>query len=159
MYDVNNGIVYINESEQRPALRAERAGTRGFRAPEVLLKLQQQSTKIDIWSVGVVLLCIMARRYPFFNSTTDDEALLEIATITGQGPIKQLGQQLGRFVDLKTPYIKEDSGMGWREAILVLHPQSNWSDELYDLLDILLTVDPTKRTTAKDALKLPLFKI
>eukprot|EP00835_Amoeboradix_gromovi_P001125 NODE_45_length_27728_cov_0.328387.p7 type:complete len:292 gc:universal NODE_45_length_27728_cov_0.328387:26482-27357(+) len=95
LYDVNNGTVYIDDAESRPALRAERAGTRGFRAPEVLLKWQFQTTKIDIWSVGVVLLCIMSKRYPFYHSTTDDEALLEIAMITGSRAIKDLGAVIG----------------------------------------------------------------
>eukprot|EP00834_Sanchytrium_tribonematis_P004296 NODE_203_length_12996_cov_1.033961.p6 type:complete len:291 gc:universal NODE_203_length_12996_cov_1.033961:3740-2868(-) len=97
LYDVNNEIVYIDETESRPSLRADRAGTRGFRAPEVLLRWQYQTTKIDVWSVGVILLCILAQRYPFFNSTTDDEALLEIATITGVKPIKELASQIGNF--------------------------------------------------------------
>ncbi len=97
LYDVNNGVVYVDDMESRPSLRADRAGTRGFRAPEVLLKWQQQSTKIDIWSVGVIMLCIMSKRYPFFHSTSDDEAFLEIATIVGAGPLKKLGKDLGIY--------------------------------------------------------------
>ena len=97
LYDFNQGVVYVDEQESRPGLRAERAGTRGFRAPEVLLKWQFQTTKIDVWSVGVILLCIMSKRYPFFHSTTDDEALLEIATIVGLKPIKEFGEKIGNF--------------------------------------------------------------
>lgn len=33
-----------------------RAGTRGFRAPEVLLLVTYQSSAIDIWSAGNVFL-------------------------------------------------------------------------------------------------------
>lgn len=95
IYDCNNGVVYIDQNETRPSLRADRAGTRGFRAPEVLLKWPYQTTKIDMWSVGVILLCIMSRRYPFFHSTTDEEALLEIAHVVGSKALGDYGQRIG----------------------------------------------------------------
>lgn len=37
------GPAYLKH-DQRPAKRANRAGTRGFRAPEVLFKCQSQTT-------------------------------------------------------------------------------------------------------------------
>jgi cell division control protein 7 len=39
---------------------------------------------LDIWSVGVILLCFLSGRFPFFNSDDDLEALLEIAVVFGQ---------------------------------------------------------------------------
>lgn len=39
---------------------------------------------LDIWSVGVTLLCLVTRRFPFFTSTDDTEALVEIAAIFGK---------------------------------------------------------------------------
>lgn len=85
----------------RPSVRANRAGTRGFRAPEVLLKcpdqtvcaspsrslsllLTRDSSALDIWSAGIILLCFLTRRFPFFNSNDDTEALVEIAAIVGR---------------------------------------------------------------------------
>ena len=68
------------KNDTRPSRRANRAGTRGFRAPEVLFKCTQQSTKIDIWSVGVILLTLLARRFPFFNSADDVDAMIEMAS-------------------------------------------------------------------------------
>lgn len=47
----------------RPPMKASRAGTRGFRAPEVLFKCQAQGVAIDIWSAGVILLTLMTQRY------------------------------------------------------------------------------------------------
>ncbi|KAF6063486.1 Protein kinase domain family protein [Candida albicans] len=44
------------KNDNRPPRRANRAGTRGFRAPEVLFKCTNQSTKIDIWSAGIIEL-------------------------------------------------------------------------------------------------------
>ncbi|KAG0681217.1 retrotransposon-like protein 1 [Pichia californica] len=71
------------KDDQRPGRRANRAGTRGFRAPEVLFKCNNQSKKIDIWSAGVMLLTLLSRRFPFFNSTDDIEAIVEITNIFG----------------------------------------------------------------------------
>ncbi|KAI9850622.1 MAG: hypothetical protein M1838_005336 [Thelocarpon superellum] len=71
------------KDDQRPSRRANRAGTRGFRAPEVLFKCTAQTSKIDIWSAGVILITMLARRFPFFNSADDIEAMIEIATIFG----------------------------------------------------------------------------
>lgn len=70
-------------NDPRQQMRASRAGTRGFRAPEVLFKISQQSTLIDVWSAGVILLTLMTRRYPFFQSNDDTDAIVEIATIFG----------------------------------------------------------------------------
>lgn len=85
---------------KRPSARANRAGTRGFRAPEVLLKCPDQTickfacaaenqvnllrVALDIWSVGGILLSFLTCRFPFFASTDDVEALMEIATIFGK---------------------------------------------------------------------------
>ena len=52
----------------RKAQRAPRAGTPGFRPPEVLLKFEHQTTAVDIWAAGVILLCILSRTYPFFRA-------------------------------------------------------------------------------------------
>jgi cell division control protein 7 len=71
-------------NDTRPGIRASRAGTRGFRAPEVLFKVVYQTCAIDIWSVGVILLSILAGKFPFFQSDDDTEALLEIAHIFGK---------------------------------------------------------------------------
>nr|XP_023896576.1 uncharacterized protein LOC112008481 [Quercus suber] len=40
-------------------------GTKGFRAPEVLLRSLHQGPKVDVWSAGVTLLYLMIGRTPF----------------------------------------------------------------------------------------------
>ena len=59
--------------------RAHRGGTKGFRAPEVLLKVVYQTTAIDIWSAGVILLCMLCSRFPVLGPYDDVIGLLEIA--------------------------------------------------------------------------------
>jgi cell division control protein 7 len=58
-----------------------RAGTKGFRAPEILLRHPIQTTAIDMWSSGVILLSLLTNRYPFFQSHDDLYALTEILNI------------------------------------------------------------------------------
>ncbi|KAI4882100.1 hypothetical protein NFI96_029428, partial [Prochilodus magdalenae] len=66
---------------------APRAGTPGFRAPEVLTKCPQSRNRyclpIDIWSAGVILLSLLSGRYPFFKASDDLMALTQIMTIRG----------------------------------------------------------------------------
>jgi cell division control protein 7 len=57
---------------------ANRGGTKGFRAPEVLLKVVHQTTAIDIWSCGIIFLSMLCCRYPVLSPSDDDVALLEI---------------------------------------------------------------------------------
>jgi cell division control protein 7 len=77
------------KNDPRPSRRANRAGTRGFRAPEVLLKCTSQTPKIDIWSAGVILLTLLAKRFPFFNSADDIDATIEMASIFGTRRMRQ----------------------------------------------------------------------
>ena len=63
---------------QLPSLAAQRDGTRGFRAPEVLMKKRDQGPAIDIWSAGIILLTILSGRYPVFQADSDAEAMAEI---------------------------------------------------------------------------------
>eukprot|EP00058_Branchiostoma_floridae_P005371 XP_002590859.1 hypothetical protein BRAFLDRAFT_273291 [Branchiostoma floridae] len=62
---------------------APRAGTPGFRAPEVLLKCPKQTTAVDIWSAGVIFLSLLSGRYPFFRAKDDMQALAQIIALMG----------------------------------------------------------------------------
>ncbi|XP_025192510.1 cell division cycle 7-related protein kinase-like [Melanaphis sacchari] len=83
---------------KRPEMKAPRAGTPGFRAPEVLLKYKYQNTALDIWSVGVIMLIAMSRCYPFFSAENDSTCLAEMITVFGDRAIKNLAKMLGRNV-------------------------------------------------------------
>ncbi|VVC43323.1 Hypothetical protein CINCED_3A002342 [Cinara cedri] len=83
---------------KRPEMKAPRAGTPGFRAPEVLLKYKYQNTALDIWSVGVIMLEAMSRCYPFFSAENDSTCLAEMITVFGDRAIKNVAKMLGRNV-------------------------------------------------------------
>lgn len=80
------------QNDSRPPLKAPRAGTRGFRAPEVLFKSTNQSISIDIWSVGVIFLTLLTKQYPFFNSNDDLEALVELSFVFGYNEMRKIAR-------------------------------------------------------------------
>lgn len=99
------------KDDQRPGRRANRAGTRGFRAPEVLFKCNNQSKSIDIWSAGVMLLTLLSRRFPFFNSTDDIEAIMELTSIFGITEMRECALIHGCEFECNIPRIKEKIGL------------------------------------------------
>ncbi|XP_066508157.1 cell division cycle 7-related protein kinase-like isoform X2 [Hoplias malabaricus] len=77
---------------------APRAGTPGFRAPEVLTKCPDQGTAIDMWSAGVILLSLLSGRYPFFKASDDLMALTQIMTIRGSRETIQAAKKFGKAI-------------------------------------------------------------
>lgn len=87
----------------RAAVRAPRAGTQGFRPPEVLLKVLAQTTAVDVWAAGVVLASVLCARYPFFRAPSDCAALAELADLLGTRPLQRAALALGRRLVTSTP--------------------------------------------------------
>ncbi|KAK7794315.1 hypothetical protein R5R35_007696 [Gryllus longicercus] len=87
-----------NTCLKQRAIPAPRAGTPGFRPPEVLLKYPMQTTAVDMWAAGVIMLCILSGCYPFFRSPDDITGLAEIMTVFGSNRIKEVAKSLGRTV-------------------------------------------------------------
>ncbi|KAL1425027.1 hypothetical protein MTO96_019604 [Rhipicephalus appendiculatus] len=155
----------------RPAEIAPRAGTPGFRAPEVLLKYRNQTTAVDMWSAGVIFLSLLSGRYPFFRAQDDLTALAEIITVIGSIPVQLAAEKMGKLLtvshekpvlDLKSlcerlrgTRVKIGQTADGVEKAHLRHHES-WlhvPDSAYDLLYRLLDPDPTTRITAEDALK------
>ena len=149
------------KDDQRPSRRANRAGTRGFRAPEVLLKCTAQTTKIDIWSVGVILLTILAARFPFFHSADDVDAMIEMATIFGKIKMKNIAMLHGVIFDCTLGTVG-DKGFPLSHVVQwsaynsrpeegdTLTPEVK---EAVKFLEMLLELDPRRRISARAALQ------
>uniref|UniRef100_A0A3B4EZ12 non-specific serine/threonine protein kinase n=1 Tax=Pundamilia nyererei TaxID=303518 RepID=A0A3B4EZ12_9CICH len=167
---------------------APRAGTPGFRAPEVLTKCPNQGTAIDVWSAGVILLSLLSGRYPFFKATDDMIALVQIMTLRGSRETIKAAKSFGKAVvcsrelprqdlrtlcetlrglrpspDNKVTPLPEATEADETPAELLCKEEDErgWDrvpDEAYDLLDKLLDLNPSTRITAAQALQHPLFK-
>ncbi|KAF3403830.1 Cell cycle serine/threonine-protein kinase hsk1 [Penicillium rolfsii] len=147
------------KADSRPSRRANRAGTRGFRAPEVLFKCTSQTTKIDMWSVGVILLTLLGRRFPFFNSADDIDAMIEMSSIFGTRRMKAAAAMHGQIFETNLPTIGE-KGYSWEKLV-------KWSSCVEDLTESesqatrllagLMELDPSKRLSAEEALNHEFF--
>lgn len=79
-------------------MAASRAGTPGYRPPEVLLKSNEQGTAIDIWAVGAIFISILSKCYPFFKAQDDFTALAEIITVFGDEGIRKTAKLLSKSI-------------------------------------------------------------
>ncbi|KAK2747306.1 hypothetical protein FQN57_002204 [Myotisia sp. PD_48] len=143
------------KNDTRPSRRANRAGTRGFRAPEVLFKCTDQTSKIDIWSVGVILLTLLGRRFPFFHSMDDADALIEIATIFGSRRMAEAAALHAQVFETTIPTIGEkgyslERIVQWSSCLDTLTGREKQGIRL---LNHLLDLRPDHRYSAEDALE------
>jgi len=152
---LNNNKHSISQIKKKTA---PRAGTRGFRAPEVLMRFTEQTTAIDVWSAGVVLLSILSTRYPFFQSPCDITALGEIIAVCGSSEIRKAAKEIGKRVHMSFEHQKGN----WKHITQKLRgsefPLQLADESVFDLLDKCLDADPFTRITAEQALKHPFLK-
>lgn len=64
----------------------------------MLLKYPNQSTAVDVWAIGVIMISILSACYPFFKASDDFTALAEITTVFGDDIIKKTALSLSRNV-------------------------------------------------------------
>ncbi|CEP08861.1 hypothetical protein [Parasitella parasitica] len=149
---------YANDS--RSPLQADRSGTKGFRAPEVLLRYRYQTSAIDIWAVGVILLTILTARYPIFEPEDDADGILELAHVFGMKKLKEFTEYYGRTIHSNIPTIPEDP-----IDLVSFCREINrdridkWNQDEYlsavDLAHHCLQLIHTNRVSASDALNHP----
>lgn len=151
------------KTDTRSSRRANRAGTRGFRAPEVLLKCTSQTTKIDVWSAGVILLTLLARRFPFFNSADDVDAMIEMASVFGKKRMTAAAALHGQVFETNIETIG-DNGFNLEKIIAWAACKEKdgtgltvGEQQAVRLLSKLLELDPTKRLSAREALQHEFF--
>ena len=147
----------------------ERRGTPGIRAPEILLRSNEQSGKIDIYAVGLILLSIILRSYPCFDPSNDAHALMYLIAIHGWASIRNVAHILRRsvflmgcdFSNLEScnagPNISAFVKLYMSEPLLTTHTFL-YDDQILSFLDKLLCLDHNQRCTAKQALNHPFLK-
>jgi serine/threonine protein kinase len=146
--------------ENLPSPPRTRAGTKGFRAPECMLGVDERTGAVDVWSAGVILLSVLTRQYPFFSAADDIDQLWEIALLRGAKALRAMGREFGKGLELASPAAAPDAermpeepqGL---EAISVRSldaiPHSRVRSGLVALAEQCLDVNPRTRITAKAA--------
>ncbi|KAF8312673.1 kinase-like protein [Clavulina sp. PMI_390] len=113
--------VGVPSDDTRPSLKANRAGTRGFRAPEVLLKCPDQTVALDIWSAGTILMSILACKFPIFSANDDVEALMELAAVFGRRSMERCAKLHSRTFATNVPSTDHD-GLPWADLVQRINP-------------------------------------
>ncbi len=131
---------------------------------------------VDVWSVGIIFLCILTGRYPFFKAVDDNMAIMQLVSLFGSEAIRKTALKYGEsFIcsyDKRTVELRELCTTLRGNAAKSLQKSSSSSklqqqaslclvefpDSAYDLLKRLLDLDCDKRVSAENALKHPFFQ-
>lgn len=125
---------------------------RYYRPPELFFGFTDYTTKIDVWSAGCVLAELLIGK-PLFPGKTESTQLFELLCILGT-PSKEdqdylykelpigLKRRFCRIETFKSVDLKELISKGYSKTDI---------DLAVDLLNKMLTWNPNKRITAKDA--------
>jgi cell division control protein 7 len=136
---------------------APRAGTAGFRAPEVLFRYVNQTPAVDIWSAGTIFLSLLSGRYPFFKVVDDNMAIMQLITLFGLESMKKIALKYSETLICSNDSQPQDLKQLCK-SLRVGNKEIHFPDSAYDLLKGLLELDFEKRLTASEALEHEFFK-
>lgn len=141
-----------------------KSGTRGFMAPEMIFNWNLQDTKVDVWSIGVILLSLVVKKYPLLNmnkfSVIKDDNLKEICLLVllfGKTKVSLLSQMCGKMLIIPDSYSSSINENNMNEDFTIknlINCSSFPKDEhLEDLILKLMAFFPFERINLDEALK------
>ncbi|KAJ6573352.1 CMGC/MAPK protein kinase [Mycena sp. CBHHK59/15] len=143
--------VFIKASTDSECM-TEYVATRWYRAPEIMLSFGKYTTAIDLWATGCILAELVLGR-PLFPGRHYVEQLRMIVGVLGTPPIEQMShitrkssRKFLRILPL-SPAIPLQSLFPAAKACTI------------DLLQKLLTFDPTKRLSATECITHPYLEL
>ncbi|XP_026407211.1 uncharacterized protein LOC113302506 isoform X2 [Papaver somniferum] len=157
---VGSGLLN-NKGDGKQKREGPCVGTKGFRAPEVLLKSPHQGPKVDVWSAGVTLLYLMIGRSPFGGDP--EQNMKDIVKIRGSEDLQEVAKLHNRESSFPVELLDLESlqSMKLQEWCKINTKRPELIDKiprsLFDLIDKCLTVNPRLRISAEDALNHEFF--
>nr|KYP37657.1 Cell cycle serine/threonine-protein kinase hsk1 [Cajanus cajan] len=136
-------------------------GTKGFRAPEVLLRSQHQGPKVDIWSAGVTLLYMVIGKTPFTGDP--EQNIKEIVKFRGSEEFWEVAKLHDRELSFPAELLDERYLQSWDfESWCKIHAKrpeflEQIPKSLFDLIDKCLKVNPRNRISAEEVLRHEFF--
>ncbi|CAI5443169.1 unnamed protein product [Caenorhabditis angaria] len=122
--------------------------TRFYRPPELLFGSNQFSSAIDVWSAGCVSFEFFANHTLFKGKDTVDQMNLVI-TVLGYPTDEDV-----RSMGVKRPRVAKKVARGLEQ-----YTSNCLEGVVYDYLKSIIIIDPKKRKTASQILKLPIFDV
>jgi len=119
-----------------------------YRAPDVLMGSTKYSSTIDIWSTGCIFAEMVTSK-PLFPGKSNEDQLQQIFKILGT-PTEEMWPSVKSFPEYNPAWPQYP-------AQRLQHVVPGLTPEGYDLLEQMLTYEPTARITAQKALEHPYF--
>ncbi|KAI8969743.1 mitogen-activated protein kinase [Pilobolus umbonatus] len=137
-----------NSADENSGFMTEYVATRWYRAPEIMLTFKEYTKAIDVWSVGCILAEMLSGK-PLFPGRDYHHQLTLILDVLGTPTMDDFyGIKSRRARD----YIRS---LPFKKRIPFTRLFPNANPMAIDLLEKLLTFNPTKRINVEDALKHP----
>jgi serine/threonine protein kinase len=89
--------------------------TRWYRPPELLCESTTYDQAVDVWSAGVMLLCLLSRSYPLLPGRQDAEHALALFRLFGDAMAHGIAEGAGKLV-LSLPSGPPSTGLSRRAA-------------------------------------------
>ncbi|XP_071728376.1 cyclin-dependent kinase G-1-like [Rutidosis leptorrhynchoides] len=122
-----------------------------YRAPELLLGVKSYTTAVDMWSVGCIMAEMLSKK-PLFDGNRELEQIEKIFGTLGT-PNDSIWPGYSKLPGVKPKFVNQSFNTLRKRFAAATFTGAPMLTELgLDLLNKLLTYDPSKRISAKDAL-------
>lgn len=143
---------YAATSEKsRDFIKDGHIDSRWYRAPEVILSSGPYTKAIDLWSVGCILAEMLGGK-PLFPGINYDDQLIRILDVIGTPTAEDYSAIKSRHARETIRHLPLKGKTPWKTLL------AGASDPSLDLLERLLTFNPSKRASVEEALQHPYFK-
>lgn len=143
------GLARVADPEHdHTGILTEYVATRWYRAPEIMLNSKGYSKAIDLWSVGCILGEMLANR-PLFPGKHYLDQLNHIMSVLGSPCSDDLSCIINEKARNYLKSLPTKPKVSWQKV----YP--NASTKALELLDIMLTFNPSKRCSVEEALSHP----